>query len=106
MARSEREPQAIGLTTGESLSAAVLGALRLHYDGRPARLLTDLRLALADADPVTRLNAGLTLLALREIAAAIQRIPSGSIEAIIDDLPDSEWNRIADRQASRRKPPD
>lgn len=103
--RSQRVPDVSGLSDGPALSTAVLGALRTHYDGRPVRLLSDLRLSLLDSDPVTRVNAGLTMLALREIGLAIERIPSESIEAILDSLPDAEWQRLAERQAKRRAPP-
>jgi hypothetical protein len=105
--RAGRTPTVLGTSEPEPLLTAVLGALRLHYDGRPARLLTDLRATLRDLDPADRVNAMLTLLALREIGVALKSRPmtGDMLELALDSLPDAEWQRLAERQAKRRAPP-
>jgi hypothetical protein len=104
--RLRRCPTALGTSEPEPLLTAVLGALRLHYDGRPARLLTDLRATLRDLDPADRVNAMLTLLALREIGVALKSRPmtGDMLELALDSLPDADWQRLAERQAKRRAP--
>lgn len=72
--RVDRAPVVLGLSDADDVSTAVLGVLRERYNGRPVLLLDDLRRTMADADPADRLNAMLTLLALRELAGLSRSI--------------------------------
>lgn len=103
--RVQRVPRVLGLILAEDVVASILGALRMAYDGRLCDMLTDLRLTLAGSVPVQRLNAMLTLLALREIGIAVQSFPPVDVTEAVDMLPDVEWRRLAARQAKRRSPP-
>lgn len=104
--RSRRIPDVSGHSEPEPLLTAVLGALRLHYDGRPARLLADLRATLRDVDAADRVNAMLTLLTLREIGAALKNRPiSGDLLAFgLSAMPDADWQALRDAEDRRRAP--
>lgn len=105
-ATSARIPWILGLACPHDVATSILGALRLHYGGRPARLLTDLRRTLADdCDAETRVNAMLTLLALREIADAIARPPFDPAMApeALALLPQAEWEQLVERVESLRR---
>ncbi len=65
--RRESIPCVLGISDAATLSTAVLGALRQHYDGRPAGLVDDLRKTMVDADPVERMNEVMVFMAMRDL---------------------------------------
>lgn len=58
-----------------------------------------------DLDPADRVNAMLTLLALREIGEALKSRPIGrDLAALaISSLPDAEWQALRDAEDRRRQ---
>lgn len=89
-ARSARLPAVLGIRDPEALRTAVLGRLRTHYDGRISRLLADVAASITSLEPVDRVQAQFTLLALHGLAESARYIA----ETIGAELRDADPKRF------------
>lgn len=81
---ADRLPDVLACHDADTLSTAVLGALRVQYDGHPSRLLDDVRLVMREMDAADRFNAIAVLLALRELSGIAAEI--GRRNQLLDEL--------------------